>query len=668
MKLLNLTLKNFKGCKRLELRPEGQDVRIFGDNSTFKTTIFDAFTWLLFDKDSNNRTDFAIKTLDKEGNVQHHLDHEVEGVFKVDGDTLELKKIYREKWVKRRGAAHQEFDGHEVDHFIDGVPVKKGEYTARVEQLAKEDRFKLLTSPVYFNEFLHWEDRRRILLDVCGDVSDADVIKANQELAGLPKILGKRSIDDHRTVIMARRAEINKELNRLPVRIDEAHQGLPDISAIENPTAVEKDLSKLAEQKAAKEQELADLLGGDNTAEIRKQISEIEAQLLDLETTFKRQHAKQAGEIEAKIKECHTSIQDIQHRLSLRKVDLEHGQKAVANFQTSIEKLRDDWHKVNAEQLELAVEDTCPTCGQGLPAEMVQAARDKAISDFNNSKATRLNEINKAGKIAKADLEETLSTIKSLEGLAQELEGKLEVLAEDNAALQADLAKHNATHEDYKEQDGYKALVAKKDKLQKQLDGEQVDLTPEKERIESELQTIKDAEAAVLEAKANLKLHEQGKRRVAELKAQESELAAEFEKLEHQLYLMDEFVKTKVGLLTEKINEKFELARFKLFEIQINGAVNEICETTYNGVPWNSLNNGARINVGLDIINTLSEHYGFAPPIFVDNAEAVTALTPVEAQLISLIVSEKDKTLRVEGTGKVEPLLMQQSSLFEEAI
>ena len=267
--------------------------------------------------------------------MQHHLDHEVEGVFKVDGGTLELK-IYREKWVKRRGAAHQEFDGHEVDRFIDGVPVKKGEYTARVEQLAKEDRFKLLTSPVYFNEFLHWEDRRRILLDVCGDVSDADVIKANPELKTLPNILGKHSIDDYRKIITAKRTEINKELNRLPVRIDEAHQGLPDISAIENPGAVDKDLTKLAKQKAAKEKELADLLGGDNTGEIRKQIAEIEAQMLDIETAFKRQHAKQAVK-SSQNQECHTSIQDIS--IALVAGWILSMAKAVTS-ETSIQKLR----------------------------------------------------------------------------------------------------------------------------------------------------------------------------------------------------------------------------------------------------------------------------------------------------------------------------------------
>ena len=103
-------------------------------------------------------------------------------------------------------------------------------------------------------------------------------------------------------------------------------------------------------------------------------------------------------------------------------------------------------------------------------------------------------------------------------------------------------------------------------------------------------------------------------------------------------------------LLEEKINSKFKHARFKLFDQQINDGLRENCETLYKGIPYSSgLNNAARINIGLDIINTLSDHYDFAAPIFVDNSEAVTKLIDVNAQVISLVVSEVDKELRIEN-------------------
>ncbi|WP_339063597.1 hypothetical protein [Tepidibacillus marianensis] len=142
--------------------------------------------------------------------------------------------------------------------------------------------------------------------------------------------------------------------------------------------------------------------------------------------------------------------------------------------------------------------------------------------------------------------------------------------------------------------------------------------------------------------------------RIQELKQQEKNLAAEYEQLEQELFLTEEFIRTKVNLLEEKINSKFKFARFKLFETQINGGLAEVCETTFNGVPYSSgLNNAARINVGLDIINTLSEHYGISAPIFIDNAEAVTSLNETKGQQICLVVSEKDKQLRIEAQTNI---------------
>lgn len=669
MKLLKLKLRNFKGIKSLELVANGQDLRIYGDNATGKTTVYDAFLWLLFDKDSQNRSDFAIKTLDKNGNPIHHLDHEVEGVFEVDGETIELKKVYREKWTKKRGSATEEFSGHETDHFINGVPVKKNEYTQKVAEIAPEAQFKLLTSPTYFNEQMHWQDRRKVLLEVCGDVADEDVIKANGDLAKLPQILGKHSLDDHKKIITSRRSEINKELDRIPIRIDEVHQGLPDISAIGDPKAIDADLAKLAKAKAEKEAELADLLSGSNQGKVRQQIAEIEAQMLNIEMASRREVSKKVDAIEGKIKDCRDTIRDVQYKLSTKITALESSRKTVGAIEKRIVDLRARWHEVNGQELELCIDESCPICGQDLPPEKVQEARDKSIADFNEKKAKELEAINAEGKAKKVELEKTISEIKSLESEIEELKANLATLGEKSAALNAELAKVSATFEDYKDQDDYKKLVAEKEKLQKALDGDQEGIEPEKQRIQGELATLKQAEEALLEAKSRLALYEQGQKRIEELEHQQQALATEFEKLEQELYLIELFIRTKVDLLTERINSKFKLARFKLFEEQVNGGIAEVCEVTYNGVPYSGgLNNAMRINIGLDIINTLAEHYGFAPPVFIDNAEAVTDLIPVEGQLISLIVSEKDKTLRVEGTGKVEPLLMQQSSLFEEAI
>ena len=95
------------------------------------------------------------------------------------------------------------------------------------------------------------------------------------------------------------------------------------------------------------------------------------------------------------------------------------------------------------------------------------------------------------------------------------------------------------------------------------------------------------------------------------------------------------------------INSKFCIARFKMFEIQLNDNVKETCETLVDGVPYSNLNRGAKLNVGLDIIRTLQEHYNFSCPVWVDNAEAVTRLTPMDCQMIRLVVDASAKELDV---------------------
>jgi len=170
IKINKLILQNFKGIRNLEINAAGKDLNIYGDNATGKTTVFDAFMWLLFNKDSLGRSDFGIKTQDSGGNTLHNLEHSVECVLSIDDAILTLKKVYAEKWTKKRGSAEAEFSGHETKYYINEVPSTKGEYTAKISSIIDEDLFKTITNPLYFNEHLKWQDRRAILLSICGDM------------------------------------------------------------------------------------------------------------------------------------------------------------------------------------------------------------------------------------------------------------------------------------------------------------------------------------------------------------------------------------------------------------------------------------------------------------------------------------------------------------------
>lgn len=646
MKLLSLKCRNFKGIRDFILEPEGRNINVFGDNAAGKTTLADAFMWLLFDKDSSNRKDFEIKTLGPDGQPIHGLEHEVEATLDLEPRPLTLRKVYKEVWTKKRGSATAQFTGHTTDFYLDGVPATKAEFTARVASIADESAFRLLTDPLYFNTQLHWQKRREILLQVCGDVSDAEVIASDKALAALPEILGNRTLEQQRKVIAARRAEINQELDRIPVRIDEARRSIPEAGG--DATVLQAQLASLRGRRAKVEEERARIQSGGEAAELNKQLREVEASLLDLQ----RRHRMKA---DAAVQEARQRLAALTsaadgHAMEARRmrVEIAEAQRQITRLQSRMEELRQQWHQVDAEEITLSVEDVCPACGQPLPEERVTEARERAIADHNARKASRLEEISTEGKCLAEQAASLQRTVTALESGVGAAEQALAARQSEAAQAQDEISRLQSATPVLDADPEYQRLQAERQRIETALAGLRESSADALAKVDQRARELDEQIAAVEADLGRITQRERGLQRIAELESDERRLAAEFEALERQLYLTEQFIRTKVSLLEDRINSRFRLARFKLFEQQVNGGLAEVCETTFQGVPYSDLNHGARLNVGLDIINTLAEHYGFVAPVIIDNAESVTSILPTRGQQIRLIVSAADKTLRVE--------------------
>ncbi|MCK8826378.1 AAA family ATPase [Natroniella acetigena] len=638
IKLLNLKLRNFKGIRELEIAPGAQDIEIFGDNGTGKTTVADAWFWLLFDKDSkeNSTQSFDIKTLDEQGNVIHGLEHEVTGILQVDSKRLEFKKIYKEKWTKQRGSATKKFTGHTTDYFINSVPVKKKEYEERISEIIDEDIFKLLTNPSYFNEELHWTDRREILIEVCGDVTTEDVINQNEELEKLSNVLSDRSLEEHQKVIHSKRKEINKELEKIPIRIDEVQQSMPDISAL-NEENIKSEIEGLKMRKQAKEKKLSQIKNGGQSADLRNQLAEIKAEIAEFKNDYKSDIDALIDKRQEELESVRKEYREVMGEYNDTDYQIMRFESQIGTLEDKIKTLRDNWHRWNEKEYQPDLE--CPECGH-------EFAAGQTRKEFNARKAKKLKGINQDGKELKSELEskqEELSSLESKLKRLQEEKQEKQVAADE---VKSEIEKLKQKAQSYKDNGQYQQLQVKKEELQRKLDNLEESKQEDIQEVESEISQLESSIDSLKVKKSKIKQVEQAKNRIEELKQKEKELAAEYEKLEEQLYLTEEFVRTKVDLLEEKINSKFEYAEFKLFEEQVNGGVKEVCETTFDGVPYGSgLNTGAQINVGLDIINTLSDHYSFKAPIFIDNAESVTQIADIDAQMVKLIVSPHHKEL-----------------------
>lgn len=634
MRLLKLELLNFKGLEQFEFEFEGLSTTIRGDNATGKTTLFDSMCWLLFGKDSLDKSDFQIKTI-RNGEVIPKVNHEVTGTFKLDdGRTVELKRVFREKYSSPRGGDVQ-LTGHTTDYFIDGVPSKEKEYKAFINSLISEDVFKLITNPLYFNEQYSWQNRRKLLLEMCGDIDDHDVIKSHVELNKLTQILNGRNVEDHRKVVAAKKTAINKELDMIPIRIDEAIRNKPELTSDKDKLQADIEtfnagIKELEQQKSLIENNLAN--------------TEREMQIRDIKRTVKAREDELKGKYTRKRQKLRTAYEVALQKSNALQTQKDHyidrshelGEEVV-RCDTRIAKLTNEFNTINARTFN---PEACPTCGQALPADKQQELEQA----FNLKKSKEMEELQtliqsqenqKASYLEQQDL----MTVKA-DGLTADIELAID---EYNKAMNAysDLQEPNINDDSI-----YIDLQAQLFMLESAMDdnnGDELVLA----KIDSDIFEMK-GKRNLLERELNkYKMHADIDARVAELEAEQKRLVNEKNELDEASFLMDEFVKAKVEMLEQSINSRFELARFKMFNTLVNGSIEECCETTYNGVPYRSMNNAARINVGLDIINALTDFYKVSAPVFVDNAEAVTEFTDVNSQVIYLVVDGNFEELTI---------------------
>ena len=657
IKLKKLTLLNFKGIRSLEIE-FSQITNILGENATGKTSVFDAFLWLLFGKDSTDRKDFEIKTLDPNNKPFHRMDHEVTAILEVDGEELVLKRVFKENWTKKRGSSEAEFSGHTTSYFWNDIPLKLEEYQSKISAILQESIFKLITNTGYFNS-LKWQERRNVLLQIAGKIDDKvvlDKIATLQNKDAIAKLTAavnsKKSMEEYRRELGAKKKKIKDELELLPSRIDEASRSLPDIMDY---TQIEAAISQLNLELENTEKLMLDKTHAQN--ERQKEISQ--------KYTVINEHKNNRQQIEFEIKnrfqdkkrERSQQIVDVKRELNQKKdelarisadyIRLETRKKEIISTQDS---LRAQWGSVNGETLEFKeAEFKCPTCKREYDSTDIESKKAELLKNFNQNKSIRLAEISAKGKaltLELKDIEEKMTTLAQLgkttrqesDELAKSLEG-LELAHNESSNNEAlEIQRMIASDENYISL-GNKIKILEEEVNLPQSDNS-ADLIQQKRSLNEKIQQLRKD----LDSKEQ---RERIEKRIQELQVQEKEMATELAGLEGVEFTIEQFTKAKMDELETRINSRFKTVKFKLFEEQINGGQVECCEALINGVPYSDANTASKINAGLDVINTLCKHYDAYAPVFVDNAESVNTLIPVNAQLIRLVVS-KDKKLKIE--------------------
>jgi len=652
IRLMKLTLNNFKGIKHFELVTDGTNINVGGANATGKTTLFDAFIWVLFGKDSHYKSDFGIKTYTTNGEVLHGLDHSVEVQLEVNGKSLTLEKVYRESWTKKKGEAERILTGNETEHFINEVPVKKSEYTAYISELVDEEIFKLITNVMYFNSSqMHWTKRRELVLGITSDIDDADVIESNKELYPLRSILEQRSLDDHKKIIAGQLKKYNNELKNIPIRIDEINRNLPAL-----PENV--DFGKLEEDKLLHERKIQEFDERINSQEeISKQfkdksrsLSILKSQLFDMKMKLTTEQMKKQNSLEKELNEA-------LHQKELLVSNIKRDEVRASDFDAEIKKLdedikdlRNDWDIEFRKEFDRPDRNDfkCPTCHQQLPEGDVDSQISGMLANFKHHKKRMLDEIQSKGKFRKdrkAKLEKELSDVISrLESNKEDLEKLMATINRLDTELSAEKQMSDGFCPESDEL--YVALKEKVSWLEIEL--EKLDSGSAVHKLIEDKKTFAVSLNDINKILNSKHIIRDAQRRIDELMEEERRYSDLILKLQKEEFLIGQFIISKVNLLEESINKKFRFVKFKLFNRLVNGGIEECFETTVDGVPYSDLNTAASINAGIDIINVLCEHFNVRAPIFIDNNESINTLMASDSQVIGLFVTE-DPQLRVIG-------------------
>ncbi len=675
-KLKSLHIENFKGIKQLDVS-FGKKTQIKGQNASGKSTVFDSFTWLIFNKNSVGVEKFNIRPLDSDGKQIDNVEIKVVAILEVDGKEVELCKVQKQNWVKHKGSLAPKLEGNVNSCWIDGYPKSEKDYKAYITNMIEEDLFKMLTNPLHFVS-MKWKDQRNILMRFVSDISDVELARQFNLKNGnmfdflIPELEKAPSTDDIKNKFAKMLSEWKKKQIEIPVRIDELSKSLVDVDVAEKELAVkniEKCLAEIEEKIENSSKAVNELCGESMALQFDMNAMRTEAnnglflQRKELEN-FKY-------EAEKLFNEAHRMVADYSKKIAENEVSIKQAEKKRTELGTLYKEVS---HQIfdqtsylfNESMWVFNENDTvCMQCGQTLPMDKIAEIK----ADFENRKANAKTEAEKKLEEAKirfnSKKNSELESIKAdgfkqknlIESLKVENES-LRKLIEDKKNEEVEAFKRGNQIEkelaelsieaDMSGNIEYQQKKARYEELEKQIaalkDSESVAETFREERkaLLAELDAVKED---IAKFSKNVEIEE----RIGELEEEQKRVAQKVADQEKMLYLLEEFIKAKMRMISASIDSKFDIVSWKLFETQLNGGVKECCECTVNGVPFSTLNSGHRIVAGLDIIRSLSKLYGVTAPIFVDNAESINSfnIPQMEAQMILLSVSE-DKNLKVE--------------------
>lgn len=662
--LKHLELCNFGMFRSFELDFDDKLTYIQGRNGSGKSTIANAIQWLFTGKSADGRSQFAIKTHDKDGNEIPKVDHFVRAICLINGEETELKKGITEKWTKVKGE-DRETMSNQTYYFINGTPLSQKEWNEQMNKYVIETVFKAVTNPTYFLS-LDWKMQRDFLYRMVGGVRQDEIVGTDSSFDPLIKLLEKQSIADILQSIGYKIKELQKKLDLIPIRLSEQDKALPEKQDWEQ-------AKQQLEEKKAKLKSLQDRLSQLRVNPSDAQFKELDSQLSDVNSKIFTLKQKIKDAYDKKRNSINTEINNLQRQINQNQNTVNDLNAKVNGFDQLIKranqaksmakmeksKIEAEFEKLRQTHLELPDNvEFCPTCGQLLPQDQFQEKREKLQEAFNEDKVNKSNILKTRYKDAKKDISDAEDT-------ANRYNGEIAKTKTSILSLEAEIK--TATDKKAEWQQKLESLVAPEDSLSSnaeysELEKQHYNITQKMESLknlpsdgtkEREEVILNDIEATnneialIQDTISSEAQYNRVMKNKADIEAERVSYSQRMTELEGQLDIATEYSNRQGRILEDKVNSRFKYVRWKMFKTYLNGSKEDFCECYVDGTAYHdTLNTSAKTNAGLDIINTLSEVYRAWLPIVIDNAEAVNEMLPTKSQQIRLYVTDTDLTVK----------------------
>ena len=666
IKIIDIKMTNFKCFRDEHFELGGETTTIKGRNGVGKTTIADAILWCLFGKNVAGQSDLELFKTRVDGKVIPNVDHSVELTLEVARPGTEavrkvtLKRSIKEVWVKKRGSDEQVFKNNTVEYMVNGEMLTMADYKKYIDGLVSEEVFRAITNPAYFLT-LKWQVQRDALQKMAGE------LPSDERFKKLEVMLTSENEDivAYRKHLSYQIKQVKDKLDKIPVRLEEQHKALPekqDWDALEGLLTSEREAVSEIDQKlyAIKNGNGSDV----RMDELRMQAADVRKEQDDIMETYRRQaleksvrHHQRMNEVAAQFNALLFDQRDLERAISSMEKLADRCRETLASCEKDAQEIRTKWSENNARVFEWDEDSSfCPTCGQALPMELLQQKQQEAVERFNKGKAE-----------VKAALTKKANEVKALRAQAEEeLKGYEERKAESEERLaetkgninkifaeKADTEKeHVATADELMKDDPrLQELRARLADIQQKMQTvgtseedvqRQKELKDERERHSNELSRLNALKGTKQQYERVMSLIEDIDKEQEQLVGQLSEL----EKVEDEAIAYHTYMNK---VLEERVNKLFSVVQWRMFRTVNNGGDSfdePYCEAYVDGIAYNGgLNQAARLNAGLDVINTLCRHYGVVAPIVLDNAESSLKILETEGQQIRLMVEDTELTL-----------------------